>query len=766
MGKTIIGAAGRVVGPSGSWRRRWALLISLAIGLGASTLIIQAVHEAGGIELDGDADSNGGTPGDDWDVIEDGTATEPDETEFSEELNLNSSIFTGGGSKDPSDISEWAWKDDAGGLPDKDNLLHSFAAQYTLPITTDCPAPAPSTTCEVLYFGADRYDGSGDAQMGFWFLQSAVGTRYDSDEDGDVDDEDDICAISIGGATGFCKPDGTAATHEVGDVLVLTNFSNGGSTSTIRVLSWDPPRQVPGTDPPVFVGCTATGKKIDPSGKGTLSDPNCADTNLRSLASVANADCDLVPVGTAFCGIVNKATTANPPGPGNITLPWEFLNKTGDAGNVARPGEFYEAGLNLSTLGLADRCFASVVAETRSATSTTAQLKDFIVGALGSCTTTLVTTPKDGAGANLPLDPVPPSLLRRISIGTGSVQVTDSAVLTVTGASTFSGTLTFHLCGPNSTVPNCATGGTLIDTQTPITANGTYVSAAATITSAGTYCWRATFTATTEGVPDATDATAGECFIVIPVPPAVTTDATADPPTGLALGQSISDTATLSGAASDPDGSAADGTITFKLYGPFATLAEIDSTACTVAKEIAAATSVKNVSGNGSYVSNSFTPTAVGYYAWIATYSGDSPNTSGPVSGGCGDTNEVSFIFALTPTVSTAQFFYPNDRATVVVGNGGGDLQGNVRFRMFTTSDCSNAASIDQTVDVTTGLGTGQSKTVKTTNTTVEVGAGSVYWWVSYDSTKSAHVDVPGFCGMETSTITVNDSVTPPAPPS
>ena len=29
-------------------------------------------------------------------------------------------------------------------------------------------------TCEVLFFGSDRYDNSGDAQQGFWFFQNKI----------------------------------------------------------------------------------------------------------------------------------------------------------------------------------------------------------------------------------------------------------------------------------------------------------------------------------------------------------------------------------------------------------------------------------------------------------------------------------------------------------------------------------------------------------------------------------------------------------------
>src|SRR3989442_7626386 len=44
------------------------------------------------------------------------------------------SIFTQGGSKDKLDINNWAWKD--GSVPDKDDIVNSFAAQYAGPGTT------------------------------------------------------------------------------------------------------------------------------------------------------------------------------------------------------------------------------------------------------------------------------------------------------------------------------------------------------------------------------------------------------------------------------------------------------------------------------------------------------------------------------------------------------------------------------------------------------------------------------------------------------
>jgi hypothetical protein len=48
------------------------------------------------------------------------------------------------------------------------------------------------------------------------------------------------------------------------------------------------------------------------------------------------------------------------------------------------------------------------------------------------------------------------------------------------------------------------------------------------------------------------------------------------------------------------------------------------------------------VSGNGTYGPVSFSPTAVGTYYWVASYSGDAHNN--PVSGTCGDAGETSIV--------------------------------------------------------------------------------------------------------------------------
>src|SRR6266487_661586 len=185
----------RIVGPTGSRRRRRLLLVPILFTAALALFWVggaQAVHKTGAFELDGNATNDPSTSGDDWDNVcfqyasplpSGGCGTTTPTTgstsgSWASDGSLNSTIFTGGGSKDPIDMSSWNWKDGAGGLPSKDNLLHAFAVRYSLPDDpvggpTACPAGS-FPTCEVIFFGMDRYDNSGDAQNGFWFLKSNI----------------------------------------------------------------------------------------------------------------------------------------------------------------------------------------------------------------------------------------------------------------------------------------------------------------------------------------------------------------------------------------------------------------------------------------------------------------------------------------------------------------------------------------------------------------------------------------------------------------
>jgi hypothetical protein len=715
------------------WRRRVGAPLLIVVALLGGLIIVNvagAVKATGHFELDGNATNAAAVAGDDWDNVcftatanatlcgtNVPVASTNTATSWGDDGALNGTIFSGGGSKDPQPISSWAWKDESGGLPDKDNLLHAFAARYSLDKSeTNCPAPATAAKCEVLFFGSDRYDNSGDAVQGFWFLQNQVG----------------LGTNKVGGATGF------TGSHRDGDLLVISDFSNGGSTATIRILKWD---------------STCTG-----SGGG------CETANLRLLIEADNARCSsgAVPNTTPFCGEVNTDNTT--------PSPWPFVDKSGN-NKVYLQGEFFEAGVNLSdpSLNLGDRCFASLVAETRSSTSATATLKDFVVRNFGNCGAVVTTTPKAGDGTTTV------STSNGLSIGTGSVQAKDSATLAVTGINNWSGTMSFFLCGPTATTSTalCEEGGTQIGTAIPVTnaTNPPIVSAAATITSVGRYCWRGFFDSATDGLPDAVDARASECFVVNPVTPTLSTrtvDANgANMAASVPFGTALYDKATLSGTANKPGspvinpttaGDAAGGTITFKLYGP-------DSCTTLATNFPSAGLSVNVTNGDGSYTtSTGFTPTAPGVYYWKAKYNGDAPNTNESLvhNDDCSDTNERVTVLQLNPSISTEQKFVPNDAATISVANDtAGNLAGRVIFKLY-VGDATCAGTPDYEtpapgIDISTGTGSGTSRTVTSANTRAYTSDASFKWVVVFTSSNPAHTGVTSACGKEISSLTINN---------
>ncbi|GLQ30192.1 hypothetical protein [Litoribrevibacter albus] len=259
-------------------------------------------------ELDANAvDSNVAAMPDDWDHL-----TTPLTTGILSDPAPHT-IFTTGGSKDIRDVSEW--KHTEGSVPDKDDISNAYAAAYV--VDGDL----------IVYFGADRFANNGDAQIGFWFFQNEVGTMNDGTFSG---------------------------THAIGDILVISDFSNGGDVSTIKVLEW--------------VG----DRNGDSDGDGRLDGP-------LQLVDQSNGHVD---AGTVFCTDSDYAcAVANVD---ETPSPWPYIPKFGTSGFFPQ-GSFFEGGVNITKLVGNEVCLSSYLAETRSSTSPSAQLKDFVLGSFNTC---------------------------------------------------------------------------------------------------------------------------------------------------------------------------------------------------------------------------------------------------------------------------------------------------------------------------------------------------------------------------------------------
>jgi uncharacterized repeat protein (TIGR01451 family) len=274
---------------------------------------------AGLFELDGNAVDDPAVVGDDWSnvLFGDGGAAVASSFVTDAVNSRDDDIFTGGGSKDTQGIQQGRWLFTGSKPQAKDDITHAFAATYVDPATDDV----------ILYAGLDRYDNSGASTAGFWFLQNPVGQDP---------------SVTTNGGHPF------TGTHADGDILLVSDFTVGGSVSTIKVFRW--------------TGDDATG----------------------SLVPVTT------PPSSTFA-IVNGAP---------ISVPWSFRDKSRNTSPAA--GEFLEEGVNLTALGLGG-CFSNFIAETRSSQSPTATLSDFVIGNFNTCRLDLPNTATVSADGIAPI---------------------------------------------------------------------------------------------------------------------------------------------------------------------------------------------------------------------------------------------------------------------------------------------------------------------------------------------------------------------------
>ena len=172
-----------------------------------------AVTAEGFFELDGNvADSNGsGVLPDDW---ADFYPTNVSHTLKATGIVSDTApaVFRNG-SKDTLDISTWRY--DLGSSPPKDDMLHAYAAAYSVETAT-----ANSSVGDLLiYFGADRAAFNGTASLGFWFFKNPVARN------------DATGSFVVKGTT-------TPAQHADGDVLIAFEYTNGGAVTAAHKFVW------------------------------------------------------------------------------------------------------------------------------------------------------------------------------------------------------------------------------------------------------------------------------------------------------------------------------------------------------------------------------------------------------------------------------------------------------------------------------------------------------------------------------------------------
>ena len=258
------------------------------------------------------------------------------------------------------------------------------------------------------------------------------------------------------------------------------------------------------------------------------------------------------------------------------------------------------------------------------------------------------------------------------------------------------GTVTFNLYdNPNGT-------GTPLFTDTEPLSGGSATSKWYTATARGTDYWVATYSGDSN-YNSVSSSNSGEPVTISAATPAINT--TQQPATAT-VGSSIADQATVSG------GDNPTGTVTFTLYD------NPNGTGTPLFKD------TEPLSG-GSATSRRYTTTATGTADWVATYNGDSANSS--VSTGTG--LEPVAIGLVTPSISTTQ-----KPASAVVGSsiadqatvsGGFNPTGTVTFTLYDNPNGTGTPLFTSTESLVTGGATSAAYRPSV--------AGTYYWVAIYN---------------------------------
>jgi hypothetical protein len=467
-------------------------------------------------------------------------------------------------------------------------------------------------------------------------------------------------------------------TRTVGDLLITYDFGGSGAPS-LGGLTWEtaatpvPPYWAPNTQnicfstnkPPTSAGCWAD--RLDLSAIGVAE-------GAVNTAPV----CDPIPLGSGSPVCTSDAS-------GNLTA-----------------GLFGEAGVDLTAANIispsACENFGSVFVKSRSSPSFTAEVKDFIAPVairIANCTSAMTTQPSVGSNASV----------------TPGTAVTDSATVTVTAngspATGPLGTVSFYVCGPTSAATVCTVAsGTSLGTKT-LSGNSpaTVTSDSTSPTKGGFYCFLAVYNPA-NSFPGASDSdTATECFRVKASPSISTTLSAA---TGN-IGDTIRDSATLTGATSD-----AGGTVTYTVYS--------DST-CTTSFADAGTKTVTNAVVPDS---NGVQFNQAGTFYWQASYSGDTNNLA--AKSVC--TTESLVIGPNKPGITTQLSETTGSIGNTVTDsatlNGAtGNAGGSVTYTVYTDNTCATMFAAAGTVTVTNGV-------VPSSNGVQFNQAGTFFWQASY----------------------------------
>jgi len=650
-------------------------------------------------------------------------------------------IFTQG-SAIVEDICEW--RKTLSSTPPKDDIASAFAAFYDVTNTNpDDTNPAALDRSEAIFVaGEDVISPNGDAKVLFWLLlgdlievppELPAGDPFEDFEgrflpaDFDPLTDPDPCETE-----GFTL-------HEVGDIALAIDYTNGGTVALARVFQWvadaDPGPGVEEGLVQIF-GPPAGEDEPDANCRNVSGEPEaCGTTNSDHTATAqggknAPRETESPDSWDYFANLSgpnlpDTNTPDTPPDPDAGGLDDDNFGASVDDDDY--PGTtFFESAANLTALGISG-CFNTFLATTVSSTSLTAEMKDEVGGALALCETDVTTEVHDADHNDITGQSVP--------FGTA---IHDEATITVSQPGTPDdpeGDVTFELFA-NLT----CTGDPIDSEEVTITDDGladgiaTAESTPTSVLLPGDYSFLASYESTND-FPDGT----GPCepFTVTKIDSSIVTHIHAGTDhvtdiqgTSVDVGTEIHDQAVVTGAGPTPTGN-----VTFQLYS------DAECTTADGAPEVVA------LDGNGEAETASFEPPA-GPLSFNASYEGDDiynpsgPSACEPLAVEKLESFIVTHIHAGTDHVTDIQGTSVDvgteihDQAVVT---GSGDTPtGNVTFQLFSDADCTTA---DGAAEVVALDGNGEAETAS-----FEPPAGALSFNASYEGDDNYDPSGPSLC--------------------
>ena len=268
--------------------------------------------------------------------------------------------------KDTENLSDWGCTKVNNPTP-KDEILNGYAAQGVI-------SGGLNNGDTALFAGFERGTNNGTSFQGVWFLAADIGCTAPANGSADFtggDHEAWVCTVFFTNCT------------ETGDLLLLINFTGGGSTPTALLFAW-----VGGNlgDDDTLVGAAG----FSPNGP------------LQLVTPAGAGGCTGANTGTDICATTNDTSC--------VVTTWVPANQasctTGGTGPRAPQIDklqFFEGMLNLSDIfnptgtGTVP-CFSNVLFEARTSAQTSATLKDYILGDFDTCNADIEVTKEPDGG--------------------------------------------------------------------------------------------------------------------------------------------------------------------------------------------------------------------------------------------------------------------------------------------------------------------------------------------------------------------------------